>query len=166
MTIYRALCTELALVLAEEYGVEREFNSGEPLLGTGAIELLARARAALDRSEAEGPTLDHASLIGFAFGREPWATWLRKGGCLESAHCELSDLMLAALAHWGRPTPAPIPVSDRLPGQEDCDTEGRCWFWEHSDERWELLHHTIAQPNWTWIWLPFHALPLPAEDDA
>lgn len=44
---YRALCAELARVLAEEYGVEREFTSGEPLVGTGAIELLARVRTAL-----------------------------------------------------------------------------------------------------------------------
>ena len=49
------------------------------------------------------PAPDHLNLIGFAFGREPWATWLRQGGCLESAHCELSDLMLAVLARWGRP---------------------------------------------------------------
>ena len=53
------------------------------------------------------PAPDHVNLIGFAFGREPWATWLRQGGCLESAHCELSDLMLAVLAKWGRPTALP-----------------------------------------------------------
>jgi hypothetical protein len=58
--------------------------------------------------------LDHADLIAFALGRKPWATWLRKGGCLESAHCELSDLMLAVLARWGHSTPpAPAaPVDD------------------------------------------------------
>ena len=53
-------------------------------------------------SPADLPAPDHVNLIGFAFGREPWATWLRQGGCLESAHCELSDLMLAVLAKWGR----------------------------------------------------------------
>ena len=53
------------------------------------------------------PAPDHLNLIGFAFGREPWATWLRQGGCLESAHCELSDLMLAVLARWGRPATLP-----------------------------------------------------------
>jgi hypothetical protein len=58
--------------------------------------------------------LDHAGLIAFALGREPWSTWLQKGGCLESAHCELSDLMLAVLARWGHSTPpAPAaPVDD------------------------------------------------------
>ena len=56
---------------------------------------------------------DHVNLIGFAFGRQPWATWLQQGGCLESAHRELSDLMLAVLAHWGRPaTPSPEPPTD------------------------------------------------------
>ena len=50
---------------------------------------------------------DHVNLIGFAFGREPWATWLRSGGCLESAHCELADLMLAAIARWGHQPPPP-----------------------------------------------------------
>ncbi len=53
------------------------------------------------------PVPDHVNLIGFAFGREPWATWLRQGGCLESAHCELSDLMLAVLAKWGRTAALP-----------------------------------------------------------
>jgi hypothetical protein len=52
------------------------------------------------------------NLIGFAFGREPWATWLRQGGCLESAHCELSDLMLAVLAKWGRP--AALPAQEEM----------------------------------------------------
>ena len=58
--------------------------------------------------------LDHAGLIAFALGREPWSTWLQKGGCLESAHCELFDLMLAVLARWGHSTPpAPAaPVDD------------------------------------------------------
>ena len=58
------------------------------------------------------PAPNHLSLIGFAFGREPWATWLRQGGCLESAHCELSDLMLAVLAKWGRP--AALPAQEEL----------------------------------------------------
>jgi hypothetical protein len=64
-----------------------------------------RARAALAQPEPEGFTPDHVNLMCFAFEREPWATWLRKGGCLESAHCELSDLMLAVLTHYALPVP-------------------------------------------------------------
>jgi hypothetical protein len=56
--------------------------------------------------EKKGP--DHASLIAFAYGREPWATWLKTGGCLESAHSELTDLITDVLARWGHPTP-PVP---------------------------------------------------------
>jgi hypothetical protein len=79
--------------------------------GYGTVDLVAFARATLSRwsRPAAQPAPDHANLIGFAFGREPWATWLRQGGCLESAHCELSDLMLAVLARWGRPTTPPAP---------------------------------------------------------
>ena len=73
---------------------------------------IARAVLALkDTPPRELP--DHWNLIGFAFGREPWRTWLQPGGRLESAHRELSDLMLAVLAHWGRPaTPPPEPPTD------------------------------------------------------
>jgi hypothetical protein len=46
----------------------------------------------------------------------------------------------AVLARWGTPNsaevrrsmgdaPQPIPVSKRLPGPEDCDAEGRCWWY-------------------------------------
>jgi len=68
---------------------------------------IATAHNALAEPVGEGP--DHVNLIGFAFGREPWATWLRSGGCLESAHCELTDLMLAVLARWGHPAAPPAP---------------------------------------------------------
>ena len=77
-----------------------------------SLELVQELRDALEaepKGEGEGPTLDHVNLIGFALGREPWATWLRKGGCLESAHCELSDLMLAAITRWGVPAAPPTP---------------------------------------------------------
>ena len=47
------------------------------------------------------------------------------------------------------PTPQPVPVAERLPGPEDCDAEGRCW-WFH-DEDGALCSH----------WLPAHALPVP-----
>ena len=76
------------------------------------IRAVMAARPALATPPPKLP--DHVNLIGFAFGREPWATWLQQGGCLESAHCELSDLMLAVLAHWGRPaTPPPEPPTEQ-----------------------------------------------------
>jgi hypothetical protein len=95
---FRALCAELLQPLAE-------YDGANPYHEHRA--LITRARAALAEPVGEGP--DHVNLIAFAYGREPWATWLRTGGCLESAHCELSDLMTAVLARWGnRAQSAPL----------------------------------------------------------
>jgi hypothetical protein len=58
MTTERDLIQQLAETLAEEYGVQREFDDGEPLLGSGAIELLSRTRAFLSQPEPEGPPLE------------------------------------------------------------------------------------------------------------
>ena len=33
---------------------------------------------------------------------------------------------------------APISVNDRLPGPEDCDNEGRCWWFDPYYEMWKL----------------------------
>ena len=79
----------------------------EAILSHPGIRSAGLTASALAEPVGEGP--DHVNLIGFAFGREPWATWLRQGGCLESAHCELADLMLAVLSRWGRPAAAPVP---------------------------------------------------------
>jgi hypothetical protein len=95
MTDFRALCQELASLIQTYPPTDTAYWAGRK------SGILQRARAALDEPEGEGP--DHASLIAFAYGREPWATWLKIGGCLESAHCELSDLMTDVLARWGRP---------------------------------------------------------------
>jgi hypothetical protein len=55
----------------------------------------------------------------------------------------------AVLARYGTPTTQPVPVSERLPGAEDCDAEGRCWWWHPAhieddfDNDWVLLN-----PEW------------------
>ena len=103
-----------------------------------SLELVQELRDALKAKpepEGEGPTLDHVNLIGFALGREPWATWLRKGGCLESAHCELSDLMLAAITRWGAPVvePATPPAPE----------QGDAWWHELINEIARVQH--VAQ---------------------
>lgn len=80
-----------------------------------------------------------------------------------------ADLLeqLAAVA----PAVVPVAVSERLPGTEDCDAEGRCWQWTPFEEGtnfpapgdWglqlgEWLSNVRCQ---TTHWLPAHALPLP-----
>ena len=97
-------------ILAALNTFQQAANRGTAVyLSPGLVQGLRDALRAEPEPEGEGPTLDHVNLIGFALGREPWATWLRKGGCLESAHCELSDLMLAAITRWGVPAAPPTP---------------------------------------------------------
>ena len=93
-------------------------------------------------------------------------------------HCGFAR---AALARWGRPAIEPVPVGERLPGPEDCDTEGRCWLLTVEDDypQWRLHSIQGAQPGgyMIWVpvdsdgsmvdcfytshWLPAHALPVP-----
>jgi hypothetical protein len=68
--------------------------------------------------------------------------------------------LLAALARWGRPAIEPVPVNERLPGPEDCDSEGRCWWWDEDDDMWRLSEHRPWLLWWT-HWLPYWALPVP-----
>jgi hypothetical protein len=103
MTDFRALCARMA----DELDHYRQLLMDDRR-ATHALAAEARAALALAQPEPQGFTPDHVNLMCFAFEREPWATWLRRGGCLESAHCELSDLMLAVLARWGRPAIEPV----------------------------------------------------------
>ena len=129
----RALCAELAQELAEEYGVQREFNAGDPLLGSGAIELLSRARTALAQPELEGPTDEELDKVIFQ------AVWDHMDDADDLSNDEMDRLKArAVLARWSRPAVEPVPVAERLPGPEDCDAKGRCWLWCHRHESCSL----------------------------
>ena len=113
---------------------------------------------------------------------------------------ELIAFARAVLARWGRPAAAPVAmlpddaliiepaehtllvpvaqpvaVSERLPGPEDCDEQGRCWLWErdcgYSGCKWALVDRTwsLSQSDQDLSvythWLPFNALPLPAPEE-
>jgi hypothetical protein len=77
------------------------------------------------------------------------------------------DLARAVLARWGRLAAAPVPVSERLPGPEDCDEQGRCWLGGHQmgngTPTWLLGYPAWAErfPDVHRFWLPAHALPTP-----
>jgi len=75
---------------------------------------------------------------------------------------EVATIAHAALERWGSRTPAPIPPSERLPTEADCDAEGRCWWWHpESHERnacWCCSRGSGVEP----LWLPCWALPVPA----
>ena len=83
-----------------------------------------------------------------------------------------------ALARYGRPTFQPIPVSERLPGPEDCtpwsddpDAQPWCWGARDVDGGWEWtqlsmdhsysnLGRIISGQGYTY-WAPWWAIPLP-----
>jgi len=67
------------------------------------------------------------------------------------------------LARWGTPTIKPVPVSERLPGAEDCDAEGRCWLTNVDVEPGWVLDNPEQCTNWT-HWLPHWALPVPGAE--
>ena len=65
---------------------------------------------------------------------------------------------------------APVPVSERLPGPEDCDAEGRCWLGGRQMSS-ETPTWLFGYPGWAerfpdvhHFWLPANALPLPAPE--
>jgi hypothetical protein len=84
---------------------------------------------------------------------------------LKEGYC--SDAMTRAQAALlAQPKPqGPVPVTERLPRPQDCDAEGKCWWW--------VVDEPGAFPHWicapleaqTWAgysaWLPYHALPVP-----
>jgi hypothetical protein len=97
---------------------------------------------------------------------------------------EQTDRVATLLQQPPAPAPAvvPVAVSERLPGEGDCDAEGRCWLLTFEDgfPQWRLHSIEGHQPggHMIWIpvdkapgvmvdafytshWLPAHAIPLP-----
>jgi hypothetical protein len=71
----------------------------------------------------------------------------------------------AVLARWGTPAIEPVQVSERLPGPEDCDAEGRCWMFDPCDRGWWCYREALpsdGDPEPFAHWLPHWALPMPA----
>jgi hypothetical protein len=106
-TDFRALCAEL-LTWAERTSAHY----------VAPPDVIIRARAALAAPE-QGPTDEELdSLLYYEF-------------TTSTGHGERTDpigFARAVLARWGRPVVEPVPVSERLPGPEDCDAKGRCWL--------------------------------------
>jgi len=83
---------------------------------------------------------------------------------LMADHCGVTDLMAAkrlvhlALNTFGATPPPPVSVTERLPGLEDCDAEGRCWWLIAGCEAWALGRRSSTVTHW----LPANVLPLPS----
>ena len=158
MTDFRALCAELAEQLddALDFTVSGETKRHMKLL-------TRRARAALAEPQGEGPTDGELNAI---CDGTPWHGSPRQFG---------REVARTVLARWGRPAPPPalqpVSVAERLPGAEDCDAEGFCWWFSPADSTagafgvaacWVLRKHE-PEDDFRTHWLPAHALPLPRE---
>jgi hypothetical protein len=118
--------------------------------------LASEARAALAQPEPQGPTDQELHQLWqelYIFHDGPTSG-------------DVAEIARAVLDRWGRPSIEPVPVAERLPGPEDCDAEGRCWYWdpEESNERWDFMPK-VDRRTTTWThWLPHHALPVPQQE--
>jgi hypothetical protein len=148
MTDIKQTCTRLIELWDADCDIEVEINE---------------LRAALAEPEPEGPTDEALDELFTEIDQngepESWRVFAR-----------------AVLARWGNhpgspdSSTQPIPVTERLPGPEDCDAEGKCWWWyppvpEQTYGYWAHEHDAVPeravdeQPS---HWLPAHALPLPS----
>jgi hypothetical protein len=151
MTDFRALCAEL--IEAYEWCINRYMTAP-----SNKDALVYRARAALAAEPVgEGPSDEELERV-YQGAYQP--AWERKE--FYGAHL---DGLRAVLARWGRPAIEPVPVSERLPGPEDCDEKGRCWWFSPP-----ACGPNTIRPCWTFDsetlegdthWLPHWALPVP-----
>ena len=168
-TDYRALCAELESHLSALSWSTLNIASNDEAehdLAHGIAELCSRARAALAQPEPVGPT-DDALMAAARAAVDTYPRASELPYFMDPAATEYEPMLLAlrAAAAMGRPAITPIPVSERLPGEGDCDAEGRCWLWvtEGYDflGRWVLVHRLNTRDGEYTHWLPAHALPLP-----
>ena len=154
-TDFRALCAELVEKLDE---LNCNFNV------PSQSALIDRATTALAQPEPVGPTDEELVRVYQAAYQPAWDR-----GEFHGCHV---DGLRAVLARWGRPAIDPIPVSERLPGPEDCDAEGMCWWFSPEDPGvgrfgvaacW-VLRQRGEDDDWLQAWLPHYALPVPQQE--
>jgi hypothetical protein len=139
-----------ARALSAELVEKIEYTWGD--IPEDVLDLLDRVSTALAHPEPEGPTMPAA----ISDMPEQQQRWYALG-------------WRAALSRYYRPTIKPVPVAERLPGPEDCDERGRCWWLTLAIAEggrggystfWELTTFEAAV-RCASHWLPHHALPAP-----
>jgi hypothetical protein len=158
---WQALCAELVDELEEWVAFG---DVGEIEL---AHALIDRARVALAQPVPQGPTDEELTLV-YAYAVA--AAVGNKRGPFKTEEAEAAQLagLRAVLARWGRPAIKPVPVSERLPGPEDCDDQGRCWMCGKVDGDWRLIsidNPGVPQLKYAFShWLPHWVLPVPQQE--
>ena len=190
MTNYKQLCADLV----EIWDSTADFDYND--FGNAAADLVVRARAALAEPELEPPTYEeiielmpqqmHEDLAAAARALAEQAgtdSTRAKGVMRIILRCHVVDHARAVLARWGNypanpdTSPQPIPVSERMPMDKDCNKEGRCWWWHpgHPESgysegwmqrprQWGAVRYDFDDALVSTHWLPAHALPLPTHD--
>ena len=172
MTDFRALCVELTQQLDDVL----DFTvSSETRRYMKALVVRARTALAHPAPPAEGEVGELVELLRFEANTDD---------AIDHTHWLTADQMHRAADLLEQRHPVPVPVSERMPGPEDCDAEGRCWLLTVEDEypQWRLHSIEGNQPGGAtmiWVpvdsspgvmvdcfytshWLPAYALPLPA----
>lgn len=162
MTDYKQLCAELVAAWDD---LPWQYNWKGDLTGIDGYppddSAVERARAALAEPEPEGPTDEELFDVAGAYAEDNGLIGLYNA----------PDFARAVLARWSShpgspdsPTPQPVPLSERLPGPENCNSNGECWWLHPGDEDcgafWTLFdgHYRGGYTHW----LPANALPLPS----
>jgi hypothetical protein len=128
-------------------------------------DALTRAATLLSQQAAPAPAVVPPS--GYSY-RYPDGIRFNDGKDVNG--CRPSEV----IPYWFSQPPAPAPVvvpvavAERLPGEGDCDTEGRCWLL-HVDKlgllEWHFLNRYPSLDSYSYYgythWLPHHAIPLP-----
>jgi hypothetical protein len=145
----RALCAELV----------KELHKHTSLYDGHESAMVTRARAAL-AAEPEP--------VG-ATDEDLWSLWVNRPHLTNTTPAALRACYDLGRQHGAAqpqatqpaaaPVVVPVPVSERLPGEGDCDAEGKCWLYSAITEIWHYWR-LPKQSLWT-HWLPYHAIPLP-----
>ena len=129
-------------------------------------DVLNRARALLAQPVAEVLTDEEwDALVTRAWDQHKTVGYQGERFMYDSDFGNALDFVRRELARWGHPTPQPVAVSERLPGPEDCDEQGRCWMFGNVEGDWRLISATnsgIPKLKYCFShWLPANALPIP-----
>jgi len=158
MTDFRALCEELMneAIYLGELPYEQDMNP----------ELLARVQAALAQPEPEVLADEEwEALKDRLLDRHKTVGYQGEVFIYDRDFDVALDDVRQELDRYARPAIKPVPVSERLPGPEDCDEEGRCWLRGNVEGDWRLVDPSntgVPQLKYCFShWLPRHALPVP-----
>jgi hypothetical protein len=173
MTDFRALCAELTdaelanaarkALDSYRYATELPYFLSEDLNEYEPLMLAIRAAIAADRARAllaqpEPPVAGEVAAALIELRSTVMALDQLKMYVAAQRVKRAADL----LQHQH---PQPVAVSERLPGPEDCDAEGRCWWY---GEGGDMVGWTLDAEGPSYYrakyWLPAHALPVPTND--